>query len=88
MGDLLAAVRKHGPLTVEIIVVAAGIVAMSVILIDVRQITAGVVLLHGGLFTEVLLVCWKAMRAPWDKLVIDPPKKKSGEHETRGQADT
>lgn len=64
----------------EVITTAVVIIAMSVVLVELREITWGVVLLFVFLPAEGFLVAWKAMRAPWDRLV-------DGD-ETRGQADT
>lgn len=52
----------------EVITAAAAIVVMSVVLVELREITWGVVLLFVFLPAEGLLVAWKAMRAPWDRL--------------------
>jgi hypothetical protein len=71
-GDLCAWLRKQLPSILQATAIFVGWIALGQIMFEYRQWTAGVWATLGGPFLEVLVICWRSMRAAWPDLDDGP----------------
>jgi hypothetical protein len=67
-GDFCAWLRKCLPAILQSAAIFVGWIAFGQIMFEYEQWTAGVWATMGGPFVEVLVLCWRWMKAAWPDL--------------------
>lgn len=67
-GDLCAWLRKHLPTILQETAIFTGYIAFGQIMFGYGQWIAGLWATLAGPFVEVLVLCWRSMRAAWPDL--------------------
>jgi hypothetical protein len=71
-GDFCAWLRKMMPSIVQSAAIFVGWIVFGQIMFEYRQWTAGVWATLAGPFVEVLVICWRWMKAAWPDLDDGP----------------